>query len=103
MTKGQIIDQLNIMGYKVLVGDNEIIVKKDHQHTHSFHYWSDVESYYNLQGGNTNNLKLTLLLNILNNYYQSNHSKEPISIYEDARYDAEITYDMIMKDKWVNS
>lgn len=103
MTKGQIIDQLNIMGYKVLVGDNEIIVKKDHQHSHSFHYWRDVENYYNLQGSINNNLKLSLLMNILNSYYQSAHSKDPVSIYEASRYDAEMIYNMIMKDEWVNS
>lgn len=48
MTPGQIIDQLNIMGYKVLVGDDQIMVKKDHNHQHFFYHWDDIESYYNI-------------------------------------------------------
>ena len=49
MTKGQIIDRLNAMGYKTVVGHNEIIVENDNNHKRYFYNWQDVKSYYNIE------------------------------------------------------
>ena len=63
MTKGQIIDQLEIMGYKVVYNDQEIIVKKDHQHQKHFYLWRDVESYYGMKPASTTNNELLYVSN----------------------------------------
>lgn len=67
MTKGQIIDQLEIMGYSVVYGDQEIIVKKDHQHQKFFYQWQDVESYYGMKPTVSTNNELLYVSNSIFN------------------------------------
>lgn len=86
MTQGQIIDQLNVMGYMVEYDGQEIIVRKDHQHMHSFYNWKDVESYYKVNISEHNNqllyvatsifsklIELYPYQNIISNDFQNQH------------------------------